>query len=168
MAPMNSFLLCRLEKMPSPFHYYQHFTIYFLLLFTTRALYSQSTSQLENTWWEVTKVVEIIRGDTTIYGSKPGHLSSEFMLYPYFGSNSKYVEDYDTAINKDTDAFGRWKIIDSKIIEIILDSTSKGYNKNFSQILTLTGLTDSSATFLKNITRNGIWTREYYLIKRKR
>jgi hypothetical protein len=40
------------------------------------------------------------------------------------------------------------------------------YDPNFSGVLALIDVSDSSATFLKTIVSNGDWTRQYHLIKK--
>lgn len=154
-------------------------------------LYAQTVEQLQNTWWNVYKVAEVINGDSTVYQPREcpvsypenvaPYLPEDLRISAYFSADSKYAAGYDPFMfakknpgfnpeehHPEIRASGTWEIAGDGNLKIALDpkSVKKDYDQNFSGNLRLVELSDSSAYFVKEIARNGAWVRHYYFVKR--
>jgi hypothetical protein len=166
------------------------FAQYFFSLLAANTVYGQN-NQLQDYWWKAVKVIEVIKGDTTVYrdhkcneplsASDAPYLPMQLEVSAYFSPDSKFSVGFDpyrytennstyVPVNHVPDicASGTWQITDAGNIEITLDQKSikRSYDRNFSGTLTLLNLTDSAAVFRKEIVRNGDWTRTYHFVKR--
>lgn len=163
---------------------------YIFLWLIANASYGQA-GQLQDCWWKAVKVVEVIKGDTTIYrdgkckepydGKHSIYFPADLRVSAYFAQDLKFTAAFDPYRHiennptfnpvkhvPETRASGTWQMTGNSNIEITLDpqSTKEGYDRNFSGDLSLVTLTDSTVIFQKEIVRNGDWTRTYHFVKR--
>jgi len=129
------------------------FAQYFFSLLAANAVYGQ-TNQLQDCWWKAVKVIEVIKGDTTIYrdhkcneplsSSDAPYLPMQLDISVYFSPDSKFTIGFDprhytenkgiikipennstiAPVKPETCALGMWQMTNDRNIEITLDQKS--------------------------------------------
>jgi len=123
--------------------------------------------KLIGTRWKVYKTLEIFHQDTTIY-KELSHINEEGNKVTQVNQLGGYIEFTNDSTGLFCGFKGRLVKLDSINIEIIPNQAEKyGKKPYFFGKLMIRELTDTTATLVKNISRNGKWTREFYLKKYK-
>lgn len=139
--------------------------ISFLILITVKQDNFDVKKLLDKNW-NIYRTVEVISGETRVYDEL--HINKS-------GDTVKSFNSLGGLIRFTTDSTGfylalpsesfMWKAqVNDDIILIKIDSLkNESRNQHFFGSMKILDLTDSTAIFIKNISRNGRWTRTFYL-----